>query len=201
MKKAFFLLLVCAFAWMPSGKAQVGAHVNYSPERWMSTNDTIDFSSYVFGVDFLIPVTGDLNVTIGVQGRWGSERGDGIFQIDTNNRINVVGVEVPMLFNYRLRLSKTLSITPFAGPKFSYYIKGKSRNNSGHTTYEWFDQEETPLKKPMNRLNISATFGLAVGFNKFYLFGGYNMGLLDMDQYDNKETTVGGPFFGLAVGF
>ena len=200
MKKLFTIAVVAVtMLFAANANAQVGVHLGYSPDKWMNETDTANFHSYVFGIDFLIPIAGDLNITVGVQGRWSTESGDNSFLvIDSNHTTNVVGVAIPVLVNYRFRITEDFSITPFAGPKFSYFIRGRSRTSSGHPIDEWFEEKGNRQK---NRFNISATAGVAVGYQQFHLYGGYNFGFSDMDQFDNKKTTVGGPFIGLAIGF
>lgn len=183
-----------------NANAQVAIHAGYSPEQWANENHTTDFHSYFLGVDFLVPIVADLNVSVGFQGRWSTESGeDSQFVFDTNHRTNVVGVEIPVLLNYRFKLTDELSITPFVGPKFAYYIKGRTRNSSDHPIYEWFDEENEASR--MNRFNVSATMGVAFSFTHFHLYGGYNTGLSDMDNNERTKTVIGGPFVGLAVGF
>jgi len=191
------LLLFLLFA--PSASAQVALHAGYSPEQWATPETAINFHSYNAGVDFRVPIVGGLGVLVGVQGRWSTESDSKRFEVDTNHRTNIVAAEIPLLLNYNFRITDDFRITPFAGAKFSYYIKGRTRDANGHPINEWFDEENEARR--MNRLNISSTFGLALSYSHFHLFGGYNIGLSDMDNVESTLTLVGGPFLGLAVGF
>lgn len=200
MKKIYVLVaFVATMLFASNANAQVGIHVGYAPESWSNENTTIDVNSYFAGLDFMVPVWQDLNLFVGGHFLWCTDRGDdNRFVFDTNHSTNVIGVEIPVLLNYSFKIDENFKITPFAGPKFSYYIKGRTRDESGHPLYEWFDEDNN---SKMNHFNISAALGVAFSYQHFHLYGGYSLGLYDMDQNDATKTTVGGPFFGLALGF
>ena len=202
MKKLFAIAVLAAtiFSAAPAF-AQVAIHAGYSPEAWTTNDKSMNFNSYFAGVDFQVPVVAGLGISLGAQGRWSVESGDedSRFQFDTNHRTNLVAAEIPVMVYYNFQITDNISIAPFAGPKFAYYFKGRTRNASGHPIYEWFDEENDVLK--MNRFGVSGTVGLSVGFQQFHVYGGYSKGLTDMDNVDNTETNTGGAFFGLMFGF
>jgi hypothetical protein len=49
----------------------------------------------------------------------------------------------------------------------------------------------------MNRFNLYAVFGADVKFNQFNLFGGYRLGLLDLNSSDNVTLKTNGLFVGI----
>lgn len=209
MKKTLVMMAVVAgFLFAGNANAQstsgVAVHAGYSPETWFRGDNSMNVHSYLAGVDFRAPIIGGFGITVGAQGRWSTESGeDAYFVFDTNHSTNIVAAEIPLLLNYCLEVFEDFKITPFAGAKFTYYIKGTSRRGDGHHIYEWFedDKEVNGLQKPMNHFGVSATFGLDVSYQHFHLYGGYSRGLNDLDNYDNTKTTTAGAFFGLMVGF
>ena len=48
-----------------------------------------------------------------------------------------------------------------------------------------------------SRFNLYAVFGADVKFSQFNLFGGYRLGLLDLDSRDNVALKYNGFFVGL----
>ncbi|MCR4816582.1 MAG: hypothetical protein K5842_05305 [Bacteroidales bacterium] len=50
-----------------------------------------------------------------------------------------------------------------------------------------------------NRLDITAAFGLQFQYNDFRLFGGYRIGLTDLNTNENIKTNSKGLFIGLGM--
>ena len=112
-------------------------------------------------------------------------------------------LDVPVLFNYSLPLG-SLKMTAFAGPTFSYALYGNTHvtttttilgsTNTSETDYAMYGDNSTN-----NRLDITAAFGLQFQYSDFRLFGGYRLGLSDLNTSDNIKTTSSGLFVGLGL--
>ena len=183
-----------------NANAQLGIHAGYSPESWSNENNTTNLNTFFAGVDYNTPVTGDLKVNIGAQLRYGTESSSSsVLGIAAGQHTStLIGIDVPVLLNLGINLTSDLKTTVFAGPKLSYGLSAKTKYEGsvlgigGSTEQNWYDANGMNLKQ----FNISATFGLVFEYNQFRLFGGYNYGLLDMDNA-NTKTTINGLFFGL----
>ena len=207
MKKIFTIAILAAgMLFAGKANAQLGVHLGYAPDAWANENASTTITSFYGGVDYNMPVKGDLNVNIGAQLRFGTESGSSNVGtiVAGQHTTNLLSLEVPVLFNYGFNLSGDLGLAIFAGPKIGFYVSGTTKYEgnvlgliSGSTETQWFNDETGSLN--YNPLNISATFGLALTFKQFRLFGGYNYGFFDMDNNDNLQTTIRGPFVGLGM--
>lgn len=208
MKKIFTItVLAAAILFAGKSNAQLSIHAGYAPEAWANENNTTNVNSFFLGVDDNINISGDLNLSVGVGVRYGTESGtESLFGLAAlKHTTTLIGIDVPVLFNYNLRLSSDLGLGIFVGPKLTYSLSGKTKYDgnalgllSSDGEVDWFSDEGT-LDLNRKPLNVSATFGLALNFRQFRLFGGYNYGLLDVDNSDNTKTSVSGPFFGLGI--
>ncbi len=176
MKKVFTITILSAMLlFAGKSNAQMGVHLGFAPESWANENNTTDVNSFFVGVEDNLVLT-----------------------------ITLVGLDIPVLFNYNFKLGSNVSLGLFAGPKLSYSFVGKTKYEgnvlglvSGSSEVEWFDDKAGALN--LKPFNLSATFGLAISYNQFRIYGGYNYGLLDVDNNDNIKTTVSGPFFGIGM--
>lgn len=207
MKKVFTIAIFSALLlFAGKSNAQMGVHFGYAPDSWASENTTTDLNSFFLGVEDNFVLSGDLNLMVGLGLRYGTKSGSGSFYglASGQHTITLVGLDIPVLFNYNFKLGSNVSLGLFAGPKLSYSFVGKTKYEgnvlglvSGSSEVEWFDDKAGALN--LKPFNLSATFGLAVSYNQFRVFGGYNYGLLDVDNSDNTKTTVSGLFVGLGI--
>ena len=204
MKKIFAMVAVAAgLLFAGNANAQMSVYFGYSPESWTNENSTTSMNSIFVGAGQNVPLSGALNAMIGAQLRCGFATEEGSFYglASGKKTTTLIGVDVPVLLNYSLNLASDLKLTLFAGPKVNLGIVGKDKVvlntivGNGEYEHNWYDADDLNL----NRFNVSATFGLALGLQQFNLFGGYNYGLLDMDNNDNTKTTISGLFFGLGM--
>ena len=204
MKKIFAMVAVAAgLLFAGNANAQLGLHLGYSPESWTNENTTTELNSVFVGVNQNIPLSGGLNAMVGGQIRLGFESGESSFYglAASKHSTTLIGVDVPILLNYGLNLTNDIKLTLFAGPKVSFGIMGKTKFEGNVVGFgangeaDWYDEDGMNL----NRFNLTGTFGLALSFQQFSLYGGYNYGLLDMDNNDNTKTTISGLFFGLGM--
>lgn len=203
--KRFIIIAILSAGILFAGKAnaQTGIHLGYSPEAWASENSSLTLSSIFVGANHNLTLTGDLKLNIGGQLRYGTESGSSsLWGIASGKHTTtIIGLDVPVLFNYGLHLNKDLTLAIFAGPKFTFNLSGKTHYEGsvlglgGSSDLEWFGDKSTSLNyKPFNAAVVG---GLSLNFQKFRLFGGYSYGLTDVDNSNNTATKVGGPFFGL----
>lgn len=216
MKKAFVFIAV-AVAMLATGtaKAQLGVHFGYAPvtETTLTTTNnsttttTFGMDGFFVGVTYNYALNKDMGVAFGAQGRFNTKT-----TTESANYIVISGngkytytqflIDVPILFNYSFSLGSSAKLVPFVGPTISYALTGNTHEStstnsiigggSSENDYPWYGDNSTN-----SRLDLSATLGVEFQFTSFRVFGGYRLGLLDIDTQDKVKTTTSGIFVGL----
>ena len=212
MKKIFaFVAAVVLFAGMAS--AQLGIHVGYAPQTYLgkytsgstTISDTTSMTGFFVGVDYNVNITGDLNVNVGLQGRYNtSSESNTLLGVTTKVDATQMLIDVPVLFNYGLNLSDALKISVFAGPTVNFALSGNTHTTTtatvlGSTSTTESDSDWYGDNSNRKKLDIAFTVGAAVTFSDIKIFGGYNMGLLNLTTADN--TTLKGSNLFIGVGY
>ena len=206
MKKIFAMVAVAAgLLFAGNANAQLGIHLGYSPETWTTGDNSSDIKGIFAGVDYNMPLAGALNLNLGGQVRYNSKSssttvGSGSLSQTTKIDKTQILLDVPVLLNYGFNLTGDLKLSVFAGATVSYAFVGQTKTtlsgliNSEGDPSSWYGDNGS-----YNPLNLSGTFGLCFSYQQFRLFGGYNMGLMDIDKNDNTTTKTSGLFFGLGM--
>lgn len=214
MKKVFAILAATVlFAGMAS--AQLGINVGYAPQTYKTTytsgstsaTSTMNLNGFFAGVNYNINITGDLGVSLGVDYRqnFGTDNdalGLGIAGATVENKHSQSLVDVPILFNYGLKLTDELKLSVFLGPTVSFALAGNTHStvtatvlgvsSTTETDNDWYDSDSNQKK-----LDISGTAGVMLQYNGFRLFGGYNMGFMNLTDADNTKMKASNWFVGL----
>ena len=213
MKKIFTFVAVAAMLLIAgNANAQLGLHVGYAPQNYLgkytsgstTVSDTSKMTGFFVGADYNINLTGDLNVSLGLQGRYNTSS-ESTTLLGTTTKVDGTQmlIDVPVLFNYGLNLSDALKLSVFAGPTITYALSGNTKTTisgspagllDGTTEANWYG-DNTNRKK----LDVALTFGAAITFSDIKIFGGYNMGLMNLTTADN--TTIKGSNLFLGVGY
>ncbi len=205
MKKVFSIMAVAAMMLF-AGKsyAQLTLNLGYAPVTYTTTfnnNDSkMEMNGFFVGANYNVNLTGDLNVAIGADFRFNTktDESDILGVANTKTTKTQMLIDIPVLFNYGLSLNKDLRISAFAGPTFSMALSGKSTSDvavigwGGSTEYDWYGDNSDRKK-----FDIGLTFGLKLGYREYSLFGGYNMGLLNLTDANNTTLKASGWFAGL----
>ncbi len=208
MKKVFAILAATVlFAGMAS--AQLGINVGYAPQTYKSTytsgststSSTTSMNGFFAGANYNINLTGDLGVSLGVNYRMnmGSEETT-VLGVTAKDTYNQSLVDVPILFNYGLKLSDALKLSVFAGPTINFALSGKTTSTytvlGTETTTEadWYGDNTD-----MQKLDLGATVGVNLQYNGIRFFGGYNLGLLN--TYDDDNVTRKGSNWFIGLGY
>ena len=216
MKKTI-AIVACAAVMLFAGKAnaQLGINVGYAPVT-LSTATTIgnntatstsEMDGFFAGVTYNYGISKDLGVAFGLQGRYNTKTSTGsanFVVVSGNDKSTTTQIllDVPVLLNYSLPLGGSAKLSAFAGPTFSYAVYGNTHVTSTTTILGVSSTSETDYamygdNSTNNRLDITAAFGLQFQYNDFRLFGGYRIGLTDLNTNDNVKTTSSGLFVGL----
>lgn len=214
MKKVFAILAATVlFTGMAS--AQLGINVGYAPQTYKttytsgstSTTSSMNLNGFFAGVNYNINLTGDLGVSLGANYRqnFGTDNdglGIGIAGATVENKHSQSLVDVPILFNYGLKLTDALKLSVFVGPTVSFALAGNTHSTVTTTVLgvssttesdnDWYGDNSNRKK-----LDISGTVGVNVQYNAFRLFGGYNMGFLNLTDADNTKVKASNWFVGI----
>lgn len=194
MKKVFAMVaLVAALFIAGNVQAQSTVYATYAPESFVTGNSSDNYQGFALGFVQNVGVAKGIGVAAGGQFRMNMKS-------ETSTLLNVkenqILVDVPILFNYNIAVNRDLSIIPFVGPMPSLAISGSTKtteNVLGNTvTVNWYGDNTN-----WNRFNLYAVFGADVKFTNFNLFGGYRLGLLDINKSNNVTTKTNGLFVGL----
>lgn len=185
--------LVAAMFIAGNVQAQSTVYATYAPESFVTGNSSNNYQGFALGFVQNVGVAKGIGVAAGGQFRMNMKS-------ETSTLLNVkenqILVDVPILFNYNIAVNRDLSIIPFVGPMPSLAISGSTKtteNVLGNTvTVNWYGDNTN-----WNRFNLYAVFGADVKFTNFNLFGGYRLGLLDINKSNNVTTKTNGLFVGL----
>lgn len=194
MKKVFAMVaLVAALFIAGNVQAQSTVYATYAPETFVTGNSSNNYQGFALGFVQNVGVAKGIGVAAGGQFRMNMKS-------ETSTLLNVkenqILVDVPILFNYNIAVNRDLSIIPFVGPMPSLAISGSTKTTenvlSNTVTVNWYGDNTN-----WNRFNLYAVFGADVKFTNFNLFGGYRLGLLDINKSNNVTTKTNGLFVGL----
>lgn len=190
--------------------AQLGVNVGYAPQTYTNTytngsisNTTNTEMTGIFaGVNYNMPLTGDLCVSLGAQYRMNSNSDEEtLLGVTTETKKSQSLIDVPILFNYGLQFSDDLKLSVFLGPTVSYALAGTTKTHTYAGTTTILDTEANWYDDNSNRkaLDLSGTIGISLKYHNIRLFGGYNMGLLNLTNADN--TTLKGTNIFVGLGY
>ena len=217
MKRIFAFLAVAAATLIAGNSyAQLSIRAGYAPETWKTTvtvnnsssTSTSNLTGLFVGAHYNFGLTGDLKLSAGLQYRYNFNKetssGDvlGIVGGTTEAKMTQSVLDVPVLLNYGLDLTEAMRLSIFAGPTLNLALSGNTHYTTtvtalGKTNVTETDDDWYGDNSPLETLNVSATFGVSLTYMHFNIFGGYNMGLLDMNKDSDIKTTTGGFFVGL----
>ena len=213
MKKAFAIITVAAAMFFAgNAHAQMGINFGYAPQTITTvsnTNDTLNLNGMFLGVNCNLPITNGLCVSVGVQGRYNfmSEKSTldlGILgSAEATADYSQMLVDVPLLLNYGKALNKDVKYSIFVGPTLSYALFGKTKWTGSASVLsflnlgtdgedDWYEDSDK-----YNKFNVSGTAGLSFNVKGIRLFGGYNMGLVNLSTADNTTRKANNWFVGL----
>lgn len=217
MKKIFgFLALAAAMLVAGNANAQMGVNVGYAPQTYTtvytngnnSSTSTLEMSGFFAGVNYNVPVSGDLCLSVGAQVRYNTKTEEssggisGIVSGATKNEYSQMLLDIPVLFNYGIAVNRDLKLTPFIGANISYGLSGNLHWTASGSVLGIGGSTEGDVpfygdNGNWKNLELGGTIGVCVSFTDFRLFGGYNMGLVNMDKRDNYTTKGSNYFVGL----
>jgi hypothetical protein len=194
MKKVFvFVALVAAMFVAGNVQAQSTIYAGYAPESFVSGNTSSSFQGFFAGFTKNFSLTKGIGVAAGAEFRMNTKSGDAFFGFGTGKSTQTL-IDVPILFNYGIGINRDITITPFVGPMVSLALTGNTKTTIGNSSFNnnWYGDNSS-----LSRFNLYAVFGADLKFSQFNLFGGYRLGLLDLNSNNNITMKANGFFIGL----
>ncbi len=196
MKKVLAIVALVA-AMFVAGKVQAQnmIYAGYAPESFVSGNSSSNYQGFFAGFTKNFGLSKGVGVAVGAQFRMNNKsESNTILGVTTTTKNSQFLVDVPILFNYGIGVNRDITITPFVGPMVSLALAGNTKVSVGSntSTSDWYGDNSR-----MGRFNLYAVFGADVKFSQFNLFGGYRLGLLDLNSSDNVTLKTNGLFVGL----
>lgn len=196
MKKVLAIVaLVAAMFVAGNVQAQTTLNLGYAPESFVSGNTTTNYQGFFAGFTQNFGLAQGLGVAAGAQVRMNTKTESAtVLGVTTTTKNNQFVVDIPVLFNYGIAVNRDLKISPFVGPMLSLALAGNTKTSIGSSssTFNWYGDNSN-----LSRFNLYAVFGANVKFSQFNLFGGYRLGLLDLNSNDNITLKTNGLFVGL----
>lgn len=216
MKKTI-TIIACAAAMFLTGKAnaQLGINAGYAPVTLSTavtsgnttTTSSSEMDGFFAGVTYNYGIANNMGVAFGLQGRYYTKTSTGsgsLIVVNANDKSTTTQLllDVPVLFNYSFPLGSSAKLSAFVGPTFSYAVYGNTHVVStttilGNTSTSENDYAMYGDNSSNSRFDLTAAFGLQFQYSDFRLFGGYRLGLTDLNSNDNIKTTSSGLFVGL----
>ena len=197
MKKAFAIVALAAAMFVAGNvQAQSTIYATYAPETFVAGSSNTNYQGFSVGFTQNVDLYKGIGVAAGAQFRMNMRSTtQTIWGITGKTNETQTIIDVPILFNYKVDINRDLSIVPFVGPMPSLALTGVTKGADpifGENSYEWYSDNSN-----QSRFNLYAVFGADVKFTNFNLFGGYRLGLLDLDKSDNASLKANGFFVGL----
>lgn len=217
MKKVF-AILAATVLFSAMATAQLGINVGYAPQTYKNTytysdgttsTSVSEMNGFFAGVNYNINLTGDLNVSVGADFRYNTSSDTTAGSIiiasgSVKNTHTQMLIDVPILFNYGLKLTDALKISVFVGPTVSYALSGNTHTTTtvnvlGTVTTKKSDSDWYGDNSSRKKLDIGGTIGVNLQYNDLRIFGGYNLGLLNTT--DASNYTLKGSNYFVGIGY
>lgn len=204
MKKLFTVVAILAAMFVAGNvQAQMSVNIGYAPEVITTNNNSVNYQGFFANLVYDINLAKNFGVAVGPQVRFNTKsETNEIVSVKTTIAQNQFLIDVPFMFNYRLNVTRDINIAPFIGPMLTYALSGNTKTTvsspigSTTTTANWYGDNSN-----YSRFNLNGVGGLSLNYQNFKLFGGYCLGLMDLNKSDNITTKTNSVFVGLGFAF
>ena len=118
---------------------------------------------------------------------------DGKYKADLNC------IEIPLLIKYGIQASEHIAVLPFLGPYFAYGVGGQREYND--VVNGGGKGKESVYDKFLNRNDIGLKLGCGAEYNMIYAEVGYQLGLVNIADDDNKTAHANAFYLNIGVNF
>lgn len=198
MKKTFAIIaVVAAMFFAGNANAQtLGINLGYAPQT--TTNFTPgEMAGFFGGVNYNHVLSGNIGLSFGGQLRYNYKKTTNtVLSASQTTTHTQMLIDVPVLLNFAIPLGGNARLAVFAGPVLSYALNGNTNvsENVLNTSndYKWYGDNSN-----YKQFDLLGAVGAALEFQQFRLFGGYRMGLLDINKSEKTTSKTSGIFVGL----
>ena len=198
MKKTFAIIAVVAAIFFAGNvNAQtLGVNLGYAPQT--TTNFTPgEMAGFFGGVNYNHVLSGNIGLSFGGQLRYNYKKTTNtVLSASQTTTHTQMLIDVPVLLNFAIPLGGNARLAVFAGPVLSYALNGNTNvsENVLNTSndYKWYGDNSN-----YKQFDLLGAVGAALEFQQFRLFGGYRMGLLDINKSEKTTSKTSGIFVGL----
>lgn len=174
-------------------------------EEKIDTTENAGVGIYA-GVSYNIDFTEHWGVAPGVYINYvGKNKKQKIAGTTGNEILDMVDVNIPILFNYKRDFTDSFGIFGFVGPNFRYGISAKYtfkyEDNSEPFKLDYYKKYDGAKNSALSRVDLGLMLGVGVHFNAFRIQTGINIGLLDRDPSKNTTTHFHQYFVGVGYAF
>lgn len=207
MKKFLFFAALTLLLSATRAQAQLGFHAGYAPQTFAVSGMTVDGTTtlprlshgFFGGVHYNRAIVKGLGFTAAAQIRLNSAT---VNTSEYTTQDWQFLADVPLLLNYGFSVADRLTLGAFAGPMLSYGISYTQKTTDA-VTFELItttDRYGTSVPAyALKRFEAAAAGGIFLKFRGFVLYGGYRLGLNDIDRMSNCNTRARGFFVGIGV--
>ena len=198
MKKTLAIItVVAAMFFAGNANAQtLGINLGYAPQT--TTNFTPgEMAGFFGGVNYNHVLSGNIGLSFGGQLRYKYKKTTNtVLSASQTTTHTQLLIDVPVLLNFAIPLGGNARLAVFAGPVLSYALNGNTNisENVLNTSndYKWYGDNSN-----YKQFDLLGAVGAALEFQQFRLFGGYRMGLLDINKSEKTTSKTSGIFVGL----
>lgn len=198
MKKTFAIIaVVAAMFFAGNANAQtLGVNLGYAPQT--TTNFTPgEMAGFFGGVNYNHVLSGNIGLSFGGQLRYNYKKTTNtVLSASQTTTHTQLLIDVPVLLNFAIPLGGNARLAVYAGPVLSYALNGNTNvsENVLNTSndYKWYGDNSN-----YKQFDLLGAVGAALEFQQFRLFGGYRMGLLDINKSEKTTSKTSGIFVGL----
>ena len=183
MKKALAIAALLAAMFVAGNvQAQTTIYAGYAPETFVSGSTSTNYQGFFAGYTQNFDLAKGIGVAAGGQFRMNAKsESTTLLGVTSTTKNNQFLIDIPILFNYGIGINPDLKITPFVGPLMSLALAGNTKYTLGSNTtnIDWYGGGSH------KRFNLYVVFGADVRFSQFNLFGGYRLGLRELNSSSN----------------
>lgn len=206
MKKVIAIVALVASLFITE-KVQAQYFASYSPETFKINGSGVEYNGVSVGflrgrsVAVINHGPSGISLSYGGQVRLNmrnDETGDTIKINETQ-----ILLDIPLLLKFYYHVEHSdFRVAAFTGPMFSFGIFGKTNTKTfeGNTQTSNTDTDWYGDKSNLNRFNYYFVIGGEVNYQRFTIFGGYRVGLSDLDKRSDAKLTTSGSFLGVGFG-
>ena len=198
LKKIMLLFVVAVFSVSLMAQNKLSVNLGYlnsnttikSSVTGMQISTEVPSNGFVVGAAYDVMFANSLGVSLGLD--YALTFGDKKLQIQglsaNSTTYNIHTLELPIRLVYEYPIEDDISVFAFAGPKLAFDLSWKGKETYGSITKKVDMYEDVNVT---HRFNLLLGPGLGARYRNFQIKLGYNWGLLNLYNKNNKFSVEG----------